>query len=119
MYVGEDWDDLDPTEAREILSIEFTRDVETGETISSAIVTASIAKTLSGASPDALPQSRVIGVATMSSEIDPVTGQTRLFVNFPVGGAIAGNKYLFNVVATLSSGRTPARFSHIWCKTPS
>jgi hypothetical protein len=123
MYVGEDWDDLEPSETLEILSIEFTKDlvvngVPSGETIASATVTASVVKTLTGATADTAAQSR-IGTITPSSEVDPTTGLTRSFVNFQVGRCLAGNKYLFDVLATLSSGRTPARFSHAWCKAPS
>lgn len=117
MYVGQDWDDLDPAETREVLSIEFTRDIQTGETISSAVVVASIAAT-KGVTADPAPQSRVIGAAVPSSVVDPISGKTRLYVSFPVGAALVGNKYLFNVVATLSSGRTPARYSHAWCRSP-
>lgn len=118
MYVGQDWDDLEPSEILETLSIEFTRDLLVGETISSATVAASVIKTLVGATVDGTPQSRV-GGASPSSTIDPVTGATRSYVSFPVSRCVAGNRYLFDVLATFSSGRTPARFSHVWCKAPS
>jgi hypothetical protein len=119
MYVGQDWDDLDPAETKEVLSIEFTNDLEPSETITSATWTLTVLKTLTGATADPSPTSRLIGGATPSTEIDPVSGATRTFVNQALGGCIDGNRYIGEAVATTSTGRTPARFSRFWCRVPS
>jgi hypothetical protein len=116
MYVGQDWGDLEPVETNEVFSLEFTKNLASGETLVSAAWSLTAIKQERGQAPDASAASRRIGNPTITSELDPQTGATRIFVNQAIGGCLDGNKYLGEAIAVTSTGRTPALHSHFWCR---
>jgi hypothetical protein len=116
MYVGHDWDDLEPVETNEVFSLEFTTSLDPGETLASASWSLTVIKQERGQAPDPSAAGRRIGSPTITTEIDPQTGATRTFVNQAIGNCLDGNKYLGEALAVTSAGRTPALHSHFWCR---
>lgn len=105
MYVGRDFHEQDPGE-QELLTFDFANDLDTEETVVSAVWTCEVMS--SSPVADASASSRIIGSASVS-------GQT---TTQKVGTLVAGARYLIKAVATTSLGNTVSLWSHIACREP-
>lgn len=103
MYVGRDFDVLDPGET-DIFAFDFANEnLAVGETLSTAAFTCEVVE-----GTDSAPQSRVIGSATISG--------TK--ASQKVGTALAGVIYRLTATVTTSASRTLKLYSHFACQTP-
>jgi len=98
-YVGADWDDIDPGETI-LLGLNFADDVATGDSISSATWTCSVASGV-----DASPSSRISGGPLISGTL----------VQIMVTGMLPGVLYRLQAYATLASGQIVTLYSHVAC----
>lgn len=103
MYLGTDWDDLDPDEVDDF-TIDFVRDLTSGETISG--IPTMVLEVVDGV--DANPASRIQGAPNVTGT--KVT--TRLATCQPEV------YYRLTGLAMTSTGREIGRWSHFWCRTP-
>ena len=83
MYAGFDFDSIEPGEV-DVFSMEFTNQLQYGNTIASAAWTCSVEQTIPGATPDLAPASRINGPAGV------VTFGPRSFTSQTVSGMIDG-----------------------------
>jgi len=115
MYVGQDWDDLEPTED-DVFSLEFTQDLQPGQSINTPVWSCALVQTFTGFTPDPSPNSRITGAANVTTEANPATGATRSFTNQAISGAVQGNRYLLSATVQTSDGRTLTRHSFFNCR---
>ena len=113
MYVGQDFDPMQPGET-DRFSIEFTDDLKTGQTLSTAVWTCTLLTTLAGSTPDPSPQDRLLGAASFITAT--LYGTTRTVTTQMIQNMIDGNKYLLQATVTTSDGRTLQRYSHVVCR---
>lgn len=106
MYVGSDFDILDPDE-QDFFTFDFVRDMLVGETIASYTFTLE-AMTEFGPD-DPLVATRLLGSPS-------ITGTK---ISQTVGNCIADVYYRLTVFVTTSNAREIKRWSHFWCRTPS
>lgn len=118
MYAGADWDPIEPAEV-DFLWFDFTQELGPAETILSAQWMSSVIKTVSGATADASPSSRLLDTATIISSLKPQSISQELFVRQKVGGMVPGNQYLMLSTIVTSAGRTLSLHSHVTCLSPS
>jgi hypothetical protein len=117
MYVGKDWDIIEPSET-DTFSLEFTSRLKTGETVASTSWQLAVVSSDPGITPDASAASRLVGAATATTQSDPILG-TRTFSNQTIGnGVIAGNTYRGEATIVTSLGRTLTLWSHVYCQAP-
>ena len=114
MYAGRDFSNIQDGES-DVFSLEFTRELANGRTISAPVFTCIVTATDAGAVIDSDPGSCIIGVANITTEINPVDGSLRTFANQQVGNMILGNKYAIEATVTTSDGCTLKRYSHVYC----
>lgn len=102
MYVGRDWDPLDVGEV-DVFTLDFVKDLNTGETIASATVACVVV-----AGTDATPESRLSGSASFSG--------TK--VSQGIAGALGGVDYRLIGTVITSASRTLIRWSNFACQDP-
>lgn len=102
MYVGKDFDPLDPGEQR-IFSLDFTKDLAPGETITGAV----------GGNWVMTP---IIGTDVTGAGPSGALGINGAIVSQMAGNATPGVKYRLGVTVTTSKGQTLPLYSHVACK---
>lgn len=105
MYVGSDFDVMDPTEI-DFFTFDFVRDILTGETISSVSFT--IEDMGEGIGTDPTPAARLLGSAV-------ITGSK---VTQTIATPVADVRYRLTAIIITSLGRDLHDWSHFWCRTP-
>lgn len=106
MYVGSDFDVLDPGE-KDFFTFDFVRDVLAGETIATSALT--IEAMTDFGPDDTSAASRLLGSSSISG--------TK--VTQTIGGCIAEVYYRLTATVTTSTARELKRWSHFWCRTRS
>jgi hypothetical protein len=107
MYVGQDYDDIEPGET-DVFSLDFTSALVSGQTIAESTWTCNVANTSAGAAPDPSPSSRVSGAAAIV--------QSGTMTSQVITGMFDGNKYILQATVTTSDGRVLQRYSHVMCR---
>jgi hypothetical protein len=106
MYAGRDFDPSDPGES-EIYTLDFAKDMQSGDTIISAEWFCEVAQVSDGVDADAGPD-YVIGL--------PVSGGTRTSQRFE--GFKAGVTYALQAKVVTQKGDTVSLWSHVECREP-
>lgn len=105
MYTSRDFSMSDPGE-NEVYTFDFVRDVETGETISSATWTCAVADDSHGEDEDAATR-----VSLTATNAGTRTSQR-------ITGLVGGVKYVLRAVVVTSAGNTKSLWSHVTCEAP-
>lgn len=113
MNVG-DFDEIQPGET-DNFSFEFTDDLASDETLSSATFACSVKETYAGITADASPSSRLSGSASVPTSTDDV-GVTHYYATQKVTGMLDGNRYILQATAITSTGRTLQRYGYVWSR---
>lgn len=106
MYVGGDFDPIDPGEDEDF-TMDFVRDLFSGETISSAACDLAVAGVCDDGT-DSSPSSRLVGLPSISGT--KVTQE--------VSNCQPGVYYRLTFTITTSTGRVKKDWSHFWCRAP-
>lgn len=106
MYLGVDYFPFDATEGI-VLGIDFVNDLAAGDSISSAVITASVAA--DSQVTDATPSARVVaGPSYLGSSI----------VTYKFASPVAGCKYLISITATTAANELITDYTHLFCEVP-
>lgn len=107
MYLGVDYFPFDASESI-VLGIDFVNDLASGDTVSSAVITCTVAS--DSQVPDASPSSRVTGGPFYP---DNTT------VTFRFTSPVAGCKYLISISVTTTTGaEIITDYTHLPCEVP-
>jgi hypothetical protein len=108
------FDPIEPGET-DVFSIEFTQDLLNGRTALTPVFQCTVVSTDTGATPDATPSARLIGVANLSYSVNPVDQSLRTFANQKFSGFVVGNTYAINATISTNDGCTVQRYSRVYC----
>lgn len=107
MYIGQDFFPANSTEDLP-LAINFVNDLPSGDTISSATITCTVAD--DSGETDATPQARIVGGPFYPNSTT---------VSFSFGGSpVTGCKYKITITATTAAGAVITDYTHILCEVP-
>ncbi len=105
MYVRSEFLPADPEE-NEVYTFDFSKDLATGEVITDATWTCTVAADSAGT--DDTPQSRLL---LLPQNTDTTTMQRVAYM-------LSGVKYVLQAVVTTSDGNTISDWSHVQCHEP-